>query len=471
MNNGAVNNGEKKSGFYLLSDNMDAFSARVALANNAKHSLDIQYYMMHNDASGRYLAYVLLQAADRGVKVRILVDDINLAGRDSRLKMLAQHDDIEIRIFNPLANRDWLRNLELIINLDRAGRRMHNKLFIADQRYAIIGGRNIGDEYFDARKSLNFVDLDLLITGPILGELRISFDEYWNSAWATPVEQLSRIKVVKSHLSHIRARLRDYWRRFRNTGYFRQSESSALSRRIADNDIDFIWAEACLLYDKPDKLTTHDSDNMVHFGPRVMPMFDAAKRELLIASPYFIPGDAGCMWMIDKQNSGVELKVLTNSLAATDVPVVHAGYSQYRERLLGNGISLFELKPDAITRKLHSRLLMPYRSHASLHAKYIVIDRRQVLIGSANIDPRSSNLNTEIAIAIDSEELAEQVSALFEQTSEPGKSYQLELIDNKLVWHTLKQGNRLQYRHDPDTSLLKRLFVYLLGLLPIESLL
>jgi len=466
-----VNEGEKKSGFYLLSDNMDAFTARVALANNAQHSLDIQYYMMHNDASGRYLAYALLQAADRGIKVRILVDDINLAGRDSRLKMLAQHDDIEIRIFNPLTNRDWFRNLELIINLDRAGRRMHNKLFIADQRYAIIGGRNIGDEYFDARRSLNFVDLDLLITGPIIAELRQSFEEYWRSVWATPVEQLSKIRVMKSHLSHIRARLRDYWRRFRNTGYFRQSESSALSRRIAEDDIDFTWAEASLLYDKPEKLTTRYSNHMVHFGPRTMPMFNAAEQELLIASPYFIPGDAGCMWMIDKQKSGVDLKVLTNSLAATDVPVVHAGYSQYRERLVANGISLFELKRDAITRKLHSRLLLPYRSHASLHAKYIVIDRRRVLIGSANIDPRSSNLNTEIGIAIDSDELAEKVSALFEQTSEPDKSYQLKIEENRLVWHTLKQGIKLQYRHDPDSSLLKRLYVYLVGLLPIESLL
>ena len=461
----------EQSGFYLLSDNMDAFTARIALAEKARHSLDIQYYMIHNDASGHSLAYVLLQAADRGIKVRILVDDINLAGRDSHLKMLAQHANIQIHIFNPLANRDWFRNLELIINLDHAGRRMHNKLFIADDRYAIIGGRNIGDEYFDARKSLHFVDLDLLITGPVIAALRQSFEEYWSSIWATPVEQLSAMRVMKTHLSHVRTRLRDFWRRFRNTNYFRQSKNSELRGRIADDDIHFIWASASLFYDHPEKLARRDTRNMIHFGPRVMPMFNAAEKEMLIASPYFIPGDTGCEWMMNKKKTGVELKVLTNSLGATDVPVVHAGYSQYRERLLESGISLFELKRDATTRNLHSRLLLPYRSHASLHAKYIVIDRRQVLIGSANIDPRSSNLNTEIAIAIDSEELARQVRVLFERTTEPDNCYRLSLEDSELSWHTVKQGEDMLYRHEPDTSLLKRIYVYLVGLLPIESLL
>ncbi len=175
-----------QSGFYLLSDNTDAFVARFALATIAEKTLDIQYYIMHNDASGRYLAYAILSAADRGVHVRILVDDINMSGRDSNFKMLSQHENIEIRIFNPLSNRDWFRNFELLTNLDRAGRRMHNKAFIADNKSAIIGGRNIGDEYFDDRNNLNFVDLDLLTVGPIVSDITKSFNDYWESTWATP---------------------------------------------------------------------------------------------------------------------------------------------------------------------------------------------------------------------------------------------------------------------------------------------
>ena len=192
-----LNNIKHQSGFYLLSDNTDAFVARFALATFAEKTLDIQYYIMHNDASGRYLAYAILSAADRGVQVRILVDDINLSGRDSNFKMLSQHENIEIRIFNPLSNRDWFRNIELLSNLDRAGRRMHNKAYIADNTSAIIGGRNIGDEYFDDRSNLNFVDLDLLTIGPIVNDVTKSFNDFWQSQWATPIEQLSKARVVR----------------------------------------------------------------------------------------------------------------------------------------------------------------------------------------------------------------------------------------------------------------------------------
>ena len=208
-----MNTKQEQSGFYLLSDNTDAFVARFALATIATKTLDIQYYIIHNDASGQYLAYAILQAADRGVHVRLLVDDINLSGRDIRLKMLSQHDNIEIRIFNPLSSRDWFRSLEMIVHLDRAGRRMHNKVFVADNTAAIIGGRNIGDEYFDNRNDLNFVDLDVLTVGPIVDDISSSFDDYWSSAWATPVEQISRGRVVKKQLSTIRAKLRDRWQR------------------------------------------------------------------------------------------------------------------------------------------------------------------------------------------------------------------------------------------------------------------
>lgn len=459
-----------QSGFYLLSDNTDAFVARFALATIATKTLDIQYYIIHNDASGQYLAYAILQAADRGVKVRILVDDINLSGRDIRLKMLSQHDNIEIRIFNPLSNRDWFRNLEMIVHLDRAGRRMHNKVFVADSAAAIIGGRNIGDEYFDNRNDLNFVDLDVLTVGPIVEDIGTSFDDYWNSCWATPVEQVSRRHVVKKQLSTIRAKLRDRWQRARNSQYFQSIQQSDLTKKIISRDIPFVWANARFFYDRPEKLIKNKPERTVHLGPHIMPFFEAAQHELLIASPYFVPGNEGLAWFEKMRSKLTTLKVLTNSLAATDVIAVHAGYKKYRKRLLKAGIELFELKPTARQKYSKTKKFIQGSSTASLHAKYMVVDRRYVFIGSANLDPRSQLLNTEIGIMVDSQELARQASELFAKTISRENSYRL-CFDGRVTWLGEKEGIETVYKSEPNASLFRRLGVFLLSLLPFESLL
>ena len=285
-----MDNKNKKSGFHLLSDNIDAFVARFALATIAEKTLDIQYYIMHSDASGRYLAYAILSAADRGVRVRILVDDINMSGRDISFKMLSQHENIEIRIFNPLSNRDWFRNIEMLINLDRAGRRMHNKAFIADNASAIIGGRNIGDEYFDDRNNLNFVDLDLLTVGPIVNDVTKSFNDFWQSQWATPIEELSTTRVMRKQLMTLRSSLKDRWHRAKNSDYFQSLKNASFTQKIINRKIDFIWAEANLFYDRPEKISNNDPNKLVHIGPQIIPYFERAESELLIATPYFVPG-------------------------------------------------------------------------------------------------------------------------------------------------------------------------------------
>lgn len=461
---------QDQSGFYLLSDNTDAFVARFALATIATKTLDIQYYIIHNDASGQYLAYAILQAADRGVKVRILVDDINLSGRDIRLKMLSQHDNIEIRIFNPLAHRDWLRSLEMIIHLDHAGRRMHNKVFVADDAAAIIGGRNIGDEYFDNRHDLNFVDLDVLSIGPIVKDISASFDDYWNSYWSTPIEKISHQKVARKQLTTIRAKLRDRWHRARNSLYFRSIQQSDLMQKIISRDIPFVWASARFFYDRPEKLIKNKPERTVHLGPHVMPFFEAAQDELLIASPYFVPGKEGLAWYKDMRSKLSTIKVLTNSLAATDVIAVHAGYKKYRKQLLKAGIELFELKPSAREKRSKTKKLIAGSSTASLHAKYMVVDRRYVFIGSANLDPRSQLLNTEIGIMIDSTELARQAGELFEKTISRENSYRL-CLDKKLTWLGLKDGAEIIYTSEPKAGYFRRLSVLLLSMLPFESLL
>jgi putative cardiolipin synthase len=468
-----VINNKNQSGFYLLSDNTDAFVARFALATVAEKTLDIQYYIMHNDASGQYLAYAILTAADRGVHVRILVDDINLTGSDSRLKMLSQHANIEIRIFNPLANRDWFRNIELVINLNRAGRRMHNKVFMADNSAAIIGGRNIGDEYFDARHNLNFVDLDLLTIGPIVNEISTSFDDYWNSHWATPIETLSRTKVVKQQLTKIRNKLKDKWHHAKNLHYFESLKQSALTQKIINGKIDFIWADARLFYDSPDKLCQDTTQKTIHFGPRILPYFEQATSELLIASPYFVPGIFGTQWFIKKQNQGLKLKILTNSLAATDVIAVHAGYRKYRKQLLDAGIHLFELKPTAKPFIKRTEKLIEGSSNASLHAKYMVVDQRYVFVGSANLDPRSGNLNTEIGVMVDSKELAKQAGELFNKTISSKNSYRMSLDESgkKISWRAQENGKEVCYTDEPEAGVFRKLSVFILSLLPIESLL
>ena len=464
---------KNQSGFYLLSDNKDAFVARFALATLAVKTLDIQYYIMHNDASGRYLAYALLSAADRGVHVRILVDDINLSGRDSSFKMLSQHENIEIRIFNPLSNRDWFRNIEILTNLDRAGRRMHNKVFIADGASAIIGGRNIGDEYFDARNNLNFVDLDLLTVGPIVKDITKSFNDYWRSHWATPIESLSKTRVVRKQLMTLRNSLRDKWHRAKNTDYFQALQHADFTKKIINKQIDFIWAEANLFYDRPEKISSDTSNKVVHIGPQVMPYFERAKNELLIATPYFVPGIKGVNWLKNKKDQGTEVKILTNSLAATDVIAVHAGYKKYRRQLLASKIELFELKPTARPTSSRTNKLIEGSKHASLHAKYMVVDQRYVFIGSANIDPRSELLNTEIGIMVDSKELAKQMIELFNRSASLKNSFHLQIdsTNDRLDWLTSEKNKPTHYFREPKVSLLRKLGVFILGLLPIESLL
>ncbi len=464
---------KNQSGFYLLSDNTDAFVARFALATIAKKTLDIQYYIMHNDASGQYLAYAILSAADRGVHVRILVDDINLSGRDSRFKMLSQHENIEIRIFNPLSNRNWFRNIELIVNLDRAGRRMHNKAFVADNSSAIIGGRNIGDEYFDARHGLNFIDLDLLTVGPIVSDITKSFNTFWDSRWATPVEHIHKTKVVKNQLSNIRNKLKDKWHRAKNTQYFQSLKQADLTQKIINKQVPFIWADARLFYDHPEKLNKNRPEKITHIGPQVIPYFERAKKELLIATPYFVPGDGGVRWFDNKQRQGVIIKILTNSLATTDVIAVHAGYKKYRPQLLKCDIHLFELKSTAHPSMLNKKNRLKGSSNASLHAKYMVVDQRYVFIGSANLDPRSGNLNTEIGIMVDSKELAQQATQLFDRTTSLENSYQITLnnTDNKITWITQENGNEICYTQEPKAGIIRKLGVFILSLLPIESLL
>ena len=473
INKLSMNNVNNQSGFYLLSDNADAFIARSVMISMAKKTLDIQSYIIHNDASGQYLAYALISAAERGVQVRILVDDINLSGRDSGLKILSQHKNIQIRIFNPLSYRNWFRNVELIIHLQRAGRRMHNKAFIADNLTAVIGGRNIGDEYFDARKDLNFVDLDLLSTGPIVSDITHSFNHYWDSQWSTPIEKINKIKVVAKQFISFKKKLNDRWYKTRNSDYFASLKQSDFMQAMINQDLPFIYAKARLFYDHPEKLLIQQSVIINHIGPQVLPYFERAQKELLIASPYFVPGNTGVSWLHKKRIQGVKISILTNSLATTDVIAVHAAYKKYRKKLLDESINLFELKATVHNLYSKTKKLIKLTPNSRLHAKYIVVDQKYVFIGSANMDPRSKDLNTEIGIMVDNKELAQQTLLLFDRTTTLENSYQilLDKTNNRLFWKTISNNKVIHYFSEPDTGFFKKIAMFILSLFPIENLL
>lgn len=461
-----------QSGFYLLSNNADALVARLALTSVAEHTLDIQYYIFHNDASGHLLAFNIIQAADRGVHVRVLIDDINMSGKDASLNLLNTHPNIEIRIFNPFVNRGYFRSIELAINLNRAGRRMHNKAFIADNEAAIIGGRNIGDEYFDDRTNLNFVDLDLLSVGPAVDEITTSFNDFWNSDWAIPISEISKAKIAATSLSKIKKLLKDRWNDAINSDYFQAVRHHGFSKRLVNDELRFIYSEARLYYDKPEKISKANVEKTTHMGPNIRPYFINAKSEIILASPYLVPGNESIEMFNELLAKGVSINILTNSLAATDVFAVHAGYKRYRTPLINAGVNIFEMKPTA--RPMHTwvRHFIKRTSQASLHAKYMVIDRRLVFIGSANFDPRSKNLNTEIGMVIYSEELAERVIELFRHSTSMDNSYHVTIEDNgQLVWHSDEDGEYLTYHNEPRASIWRRIGVFILSLLPIENLL
>ena len=465
-----VNTHESKSGFLLLSENADAFITRIALCELAQHSLDIQYYAYHDDASGQLLRHKIIEAADRGVRVRILVDDISMGGRDTSFKLFSAHQNISIRIFNPLANREYFRNLELIINLRRAGRRMHNKTFIADKAIAIIGGRNIGDEYFDARHHTNYIDLDLLCIGPIVKDISLSFRDFWISHWAISIDKLSKTHIARRRIKSMRKRLKDRWNESKNLDYFKTLRHRHFANQLINDELSFIWSTAQLFYDKPEKLLV-EQNNTTHIGPSVSSVISETKKCLHISSPYFVPGKTGVDMMRGFCKKGISVDVLTNSLASTDVTAAHAGYRRYRKPLLHAGVNLFEYKPNARGKLFFSNIKKRV-SRTSLHAKYIISDREYLFIGSANIDPRSENLNTEIGIVIKSKVLAKQAIEIFNTATSTGNSYQLMLKENKqLIWKSQLSGVIKHYRTEPRASWWKRVIVTLITLLPVESLL
>ncbi|VVE38512.1 phospholipase [Pandoraea capi] len=421
-----------QSGFQLLATGSAAFTTRLALVQAAQHSLDVQYYSAGEDITGRLLLQSLLDAAHRGVRVRMLVDDINRRHTDPAFAALDQSPNIEIRVFNPFGTRDTTllqRAGNLLTQFDQLNRRMHNKALVADNQLAIVGGRNLGDEYFDANPDLSFRDFDLLCAGPVVEAISRSFDHFWTSPQSYPLKQVQS-KIDNETLDASRDALAEHWRNADNVPAGHEAlHQPPLAASLRDGTLPLFWAPAELAADTPDKLDAPAAETKSAPADKLRQLAAKAQNEVLIISPYFVPLDGGVRFLSTLAQRGVKVRVLTNSLAATDVVPVHAGYARYRPALLQAGIELYEFKPIRSDdgERQPRRVTFGGSSRASLHGKAYVIDRRDVVLGSFNLDPRSVRLNTELAIVIHSPEFAERMARIFERATLPRTSFRVEL--------------------------------------------
>lgn len=464
----------RASGVRLVAKGMDAFALRALSARAAARTLDLQYYIWHSDATGRYLGREVLLAADRGVRVRLLLDDMDARSRDGVLMALDQHPDIEIRLFNPFATRTgMLRTVrELFSRGSRLNHRMHNKAWIADGRIALLGGRNIGDEYFAASSDVNFVDLDVLLAGSAVDATERIFDEYWNSASAIPIANLRRTARNRLSLDELRESVASGpQQQISDDCGRRLLESPQLEDMIA-GPYQLIWSENVqVVADDPRKAIKRAHEINPGVLQSISNSFENATRELLVISPYFVPGKGGTEQMQRKALAGNRVAVLTNSLAATDVAAVHGGYSKYRKPLLQSGVQLFELKaaPEETEEDRSTRMRLG-SSKASLHTKAAIIDGGRVFVGSFNLDPRSATLNCEMGVWIDEVSLARELSAMFELVATPQRSFVVTLDEGgRLLWTEQRNGHTLQYSSDPHAGWGRRFVTWLLRHLPIES--
>jgi len=459
------------SGFRMLQAGADAFAALQALIDGAQHALDLQYYLVRDEPSTRFLLRRVYAAAGRGVKVRMLVDDLNTAGEEDSLLCLANQRGIEVRLYNPFpAGRfsTLSRVLASATDVARISARMHNKMLVADNALAVTGGRNLGDAYFVQSKRANFLDLDLLVAGPVVRKLSTSFDGFWNSDLAYPIATLITRKVACDGADPVREQSDPVKQAQDPPAEFPPPQAAV--RELQQDRLNFAWAPATLLADKPSKIESKGEPTRSEtVSDDIEKLLRSAQREVIIISPYFVPGERGMALAESLRRRGVKVRVLTNSLAATDAPAVHIGYARYRADLLAMGVELYELRPQ-IT--LERDIGQFGSSHASLHAKALVIDRSIVLIGSMNMDPRSADINSEIGLVLRSPPIAEQVVRLYDDVT-AHSSYRVELWDGYHLRWTASDDHGVPtvYESDPESNEGLRLLLWLISPLAPEQML
>ncbi|MDH3287683.1 MAG: phospholipase D family protein [Betaproteobacteria bacterium] len=465
-----------KSGFRLINSGVSALMTRAALADLAEHTIDLQYYIYDPDETGAFLLERLIDAAGRGVRVRILLDDFALGFDDlDLLKIVDVHPNIEIRVFNPFPHRSrWLRPLQLALQLDTLGMRMHNKVFAVDGAVAILGGRNISNHYFEAQAQANFRDLDVLAAGPIVSQVSTQFDEYWNSLVSVPVAAFGTPPSEQAS-----SRTLDALHRLAEAQHGPHAEylrrKPEFLQRMLSGAPELIWASGRVVAERPvrERPERHRSARSLSEISRTLSVVrQSVKNDLAMVMAYYVPGKRGVEVLSELTDRGVRVRVLTNSLASTDVLAVYVGYSRHRVALLEAGVELYEYRADAQRPARAGHVMRPGSTDSALHAKVIVYDRRVVWIGSANSDPRSRRLNTEVGFLIESEPLAERVLKGLERDFSPVHSWRLAMDldpgsgESQIVWMGERDGEHLRLHQEPGGRLLRQLGVLFYSLLP-----
>ena len=456
------------SGVVALRDGRDAFAARVRLADAAERTLDVQYYIWRNDTSGTLLLDALRRAAERGVRVRLLLDDNNTVRMDDLLAALAAQPNIEVRLFNPFAARRW-RALGFLTDFGRLNRRMHNKSFTADNQVTIIGGRNVGDEYFDAGEDLRFVDLDVLTIGPVVQQVSSDFDRYWASDSAYPIERLVPQPQPQTVAALVAAAVQTQYAPAAQD-YVQALAGQPFMRALLERRLPFEWATVHMVSDDPAKVLGKAGEDELLWS-RLKRVMRRPAHDMVLISPYFVPGAEGERFFAELARAGVKATVVTNSLESTDVVAVHAGYAKRRLALLEAGVRLYEMKRAPGLPAEGGRRLVGSSSASSLHAKTFAIDGARAFVGSFNFDPRSARLNTELGFVIDSPAIARAITDDF-ASGLARHAYEVRLgATGALQWIEQRDGETLVHEAEPGTDVWQRLGVRLLSLLPIEWML
>jgi len=467
-----------ESGFGILEYGLESLVARAALADAADRTIDAQYYIYDSDEAGSILAEHLLEAADRGVRVRLLLDDYNL-GSDSELIALSVHPKIQVRVFNPMIFRArWARFLEYALHFRRATRRMHNKLFIVDNEFTILGGRNVGNDYFNVRANSVFRDFDVLIAGPTTTQASAAFDQYWNSPWSVPAVALSGLPRTAADLERLRHKLKA---RVKNTERFGEEYAEGHDRYVkdlADDGKTLVWAHGEIVTDPPQKIADNSRETRP-VAERLDQELSRAKREILIEAAYFVPSESEIETFRRLHARGVNIGLVTSALQTTDVSMVYCAYQKYRRDLVAAGVDLYEYKvhPPQERREHTWYRLRP--SYSALHSKVLVFDNATTWIGSFNLDPRSHDLNTEVAVVVDSPELSAKLAESINEDRLPTRSWRIQLKPGPdpeaggvsdpsrpvITWTGEVAGKPVTLYHEP-MSFGKRLKVFFLSQIP-----
>jgi putative cardiolipin synthase len=450
------------SAFQIIRYGRPAFTARVALADAAQRTLDVQYFLWETDATGRNLVDHLVRAADRSVRVRILIDDFNLKDLDATVAALDAHPNIEVRLFNPFA----LRGSHLIgflTDFERVNHRMHNKLMVMDNAMAIVGGRNMSDPYFEVHPEFNFRDLDIAAAGPVVRELSSVFDRFWNGPWSVPIAALVDRPYTEADLREALKRLRENIAR-EPYPHPLSEDVAKLRAQLNDIVVGGIWARGQVVWDDPASINDPSLRTMRRL---LVNRLERLERELLVESAYFIPLEPGVEFLKGLVSRGVRIRVLTNSLASNDVLAAFAGYSKVRDRLIASGVELYEVRPQPGP---FPQEIVSSGSRAGLHTKAMVFDRKDVFVGSFNLDPRSSLINTEAGLYVESPELAAMVAQFMDEGVAPDRSYRVQLDERgNMYWVTEDGGKPLRYDVDPLSTFWQRWNAGFIRLLPVEN--